>query len=99
MQWWAVLLLLPMDVSKSLSQKKGGLMFFILTLKVPRKPASENVVCLCCLLNILANFSNLFLHTGKQCGPRSEQKTKQMTIVVIGALRAKNIQWKLNILL
>ena len=40
-----------------------------LTLKMPRKPASENVVCLCCLLNILANFSNLFLHTGKQCGP------------------------------
>ena len=31
-----------------------------LTLKTPRKPASENVVCLCHLLNILANFSNLF---------------------------------------
>ena len=31
-----------------------------LTLKTPRKPASENVVCLCRLLNILANFSNLF---------------------------------------
>ena len=43
-----------------------------LTLKAPRKPASENVVCLCRLLNILANFSNLFLHTGKQCGPRSD---------------------------
>ena len=27
-----------------------------LTLKMPRKSASENVVCLCCLLNILANF-------------------------------------------
>ena len=39
-----------------------------LTLKAPRKTASENVVCLC-LLNILADFSNLFLHTGKQCGP------------------------------
>ena len=25
-----------------------------LTLKAPRKSASENVVCLCCLLNILA---------------------------------------------
>ena len=36
-----------------------------LTLKTPRKTASENVICLCCLLNILANFSNLFLHTGK----------------------------------
>ena len=43
-----------------------------LTLKTPRKPASENVVCLCRLLNILANFSNLFLHTGKQWGPRSD---------------------------
>ena len=40
-----------------------------LTLKMPRKPASEKVVCLYGLLNILANFSNLFLHTGKQCGP------------------------------
>ena len=45
---------------------------FALTLKMPRKPASENVVCLCHLLNILANFSNLFLHTGKQCGPWSD---------------------------
>ena len=33
------------------------------------KPASEKVVCLCRLLNILANFPNLFLHTCKQCGP------------------------------
>ena len=32
----------------------------ILTLNAPRKTASENVVCLCRLLNILANFSNLF---------------------------------------
>ena len=31
-----------------------------LTLKTPRKTASENVVCLCRLLNILADFSNLF---------------------------------------
>ena len=45
-----------------------------LSLKTPRKPASENVLCLCCLQNILANFSNLFLHTGKQCGPRSDLK-------------------------
>ena len=28
--------------------------------KTPRKPAAENVVCICRLLNILANFSNLF---------------------------------------
>ena len=41
----------------------------IITLKMPRKPASENGVCLYRLLNILANFSNLFLHTCKQCGP------------------------------
>ena len=41
----------------------------ILTLKAPRKTASENVVCLCRLLNFLADFSNLFLQTGKQCGP------------------------------
>ena len=41
----------------------------LLTLKAPRKTASENVVCLRRLLNILADFSNLFLHTGKQCGP------------------------------
>ena len=33
------------------------------------KPAAENVVCLCRLPNIRANFSNLFLHRGKQCGP------------------------------
>ena len=44
----------------------------VLTLKAPRKTASENVVCLCRLLNILADFSNLVLHTGKQCGPRSD---------------------------
>ena len=43
-----------------------------LTLKMLRKPASENVVCLCRLLNILANSSNLFLHTGKQCRLRSD---------------------------
>ena len=40
----------------------------ILTTKAPRKSASEIVVCLYHLLNILADFSNLFLHTGKQCG-------------------------------
>ena len=49
-----------------------GLIDNVLTLKMPRKPASETVVCLCCLLNILSNFSNLFLHTGIQCGPWSD---------------------------
>ena len=46
-----------------------SLFISLLTLKAPRKTASENVVCLCRLLNIIAAFSNLFLHTGKQCGP------------------------------
>ena len=43
---------------------------------MPRKPASENVVYLCRLLNILANFSNLFLHTEEQSdqGPHCLQK-------------------------
>ena len=48
---------------------KLGIIKPTLTHKMPRKPASENVVCLCRLVNILANFSNLFLHTCKQCGP------------------------------
>ena len=55
-----------------ISMSCGEQWWFQLTLKTPRKPASENVVCLCRLLSILANFSNLFLHTGKQCGPRSD---------------------------
>ena len=42
---------------------------------MPRKSASELVVCLCRLQNILASFSNLFLHTGKQCGPWSEEQS------------------------
>ena len=33
--------------------------FYFLTLKTPRKPASENVVCSYCLLHLLANFSNI----------------------------------------
>ena len=32
----------------------------VLTLKMPRKPATENVVCLSHLLNILANFQTYF---------------------------------------
>ena len=42
---------------------------FFLTLKAPRKTASEKVVCLCRLLNILANFSNIFLHTANSVDP------------------------------
>ena len=40
-----------------------------LTLKMPKKPSSENVVYLCHLLNSLANFSNLFLHTSNSVDP------------------------------
>ena len=62
--------------SKLLGKTYGKICIYLLkyalTLKAPRKPASVNVVCLCRLLNILVNFSNLFLHTGKQCGPRSD---------------------------
>ena len=32
-----------------------------LTLKAPRQPASESVVCLCRLLHLLANFSNILV--------------------------------------
>ena len=46
-----------------------------LTLKAPRKTAFENIVCLCRLLNFLADFSNLVLHTDKQCGPRSKEQS------------------------
>ena len=46
--------------------------YLVLTFKMPRKPVSKNVVCLYHLLNILANVLNLYLHTGKQCGPRSD---------------------------
>ena len=56
----------------SLCNRKFFRQLLTLTLKAPRKTASENVVCLCRLLNILADFSNLFLHTGKQYGPRSD---------------------------
>ena len=74
----------------------------ILTLKTPRKPASENAVCLCLLLNILANFSNIFLPRGAVWSWSTmfakmffcvffnhKQMTKQMPIVVTGSLRVK----------
>ena len=43
-----------------------------LTLKAPRKFASENVVCLCRLLHLLANFSNLHFPYRQTDGPRSD---------------------------
>ena len=42
------------------------------SMHMPRKPASENVVCLCLLLNILANFSNL--EEQSDLGPHCLQK-------------------------
>ena len=66
---WAEMITFALSGGMSKSPLKNSK---LLTLETPRKPASENVVCLCRLLNILANFSNLFLHTGKQCGPRSD---------------------------
>ena len=40
----------------------------IFTLKAPRKTASENVICWI----FLQTSQSYFLHTGKQCGPRSD---------------------------
>ena len=45
-----------------------------LTLKMPRKPASENVICLCRLLNIYANFSNLFCIQANSVDPDQTAK-------------------------
>ena len=71
-----------------------------LTLKAPRKTASGNV-CLCRLLNILADFSNLFCIQANsvdpdQTAPKGKNDfenhklmTKQTTILVTGALRVK----------
>ena len=44
---------------KNLNKKLCYMNKVMLTLKAPRKPASENVICLCRLLHLLANFSNL----------------------------------------
>ena len=40
---------------------------------MPRKAASVNVVCLCRLLNILANFLNLFCIEASRVNPEKEQ--------------------------
>ena len=47
-------------ISLVMKRPKCAALKVVLTLKTPRKPASENVICLCRLLNILANFPNLF---------------------------------------
>ena len=41
----------------------------LLTLKTPRKSASENVVCLCRLLNIPANFQTYFCTQANKVDP------------------------------
>ena len=43
-------------------------LIMFLTLKAPKKTASENVVCWI----FLQTSQSYFLHTGKQCGPRSD---------------------------
>ena len=69
---FSLLSLIHSYLSQPVQKKAIIIFYFFLTLKMPRKPASENIVCFCRLLNILANFSNLFLNTGKQYGPRSD---------------------------
>ena len=54
--------------SQMFSEFGWSIFYKELNIKTPRKPASENAVCLCRPLNILATFSMLFLLTGKQCG-------------------------------
>ena len=46
---------------------------------MPRKPASENVFCLCRLLNILANFSNLFSAYGQRVWIKSRLLLKEQS--------------------
>ena len=65
-----------------------------LTLKAPRKTASENVVCLCRLLNILANFIKpIFAYKQtvwtqiRLLKPQADNKADEL--VVTGALRVK----------
>ena len=53
---------------------KSWLEHWRLTLKAPRKTASKNVVYLCLLLNILANFSNQIRKEQSDLGPYCLQK-------------------------
>ena len=46
-------------LSSKIQSFSAGWISWALTHKAPRKSASENVVCLCRLLHLLANFSNL----------------------------------------
>ena len=47
------------DIEVAATNKQRTSLKSKLTVKAPRKTASENVVCLCRLLHLLANFSNL----------------------------------------
>ena len=68
--WLHLFCIIQAEYCLNQNDKKTYQVYLIpLTLKMPKKPASENVICLCRLLNILANFSNLSLHKSKQCGP------------------------------
>ena len=70
-----VSLTLPLILSKLFRQ--------LLTLKMPRKPASENVVCLWRLLNILANFSNLFLQANDVLTLKAPSKPASENVVCL----------------
>ena len=48
-----------MEKKEKRRQNKFQHRCFLLTLKAPRKTSSDNVVCLCRLLHLLVNFSNL----------------------------------------
>ena len=50
----------PLITTTAADRQCNSNKILILTLKMPRKSASKNVVCLCRLLHILANFSTLF---------------------------------------
>ena len=71
---------------------------------MPRKPASENVVCLCRLLIFLLTFQTYFCIQANSMDPdqtasccsqkrllKSQAGDKADTIVVIGSLRIKKI--------
>ena len=57
---------------------------------MPRKPASENVVCFRRLLNILAKFETYFcIQAISLDADQTAPRGKQTTIILIGSLRVK----------
>ena len=63
---------------------------------MPRKPASKNVVCLCRLLNILRNFSNLFLHTDIQANSVDPDQTAPRGAVCPGSTLFAKMTFKIT---